>query len=380
MPLSHRERVIKALSHKEPDRVPFDLGSTVDSSIHIEAYRKLKKHLNFTAEDRIIHTFMQTAAVDEPVLQKLDIDLRFAGAGGPDSRPSQPYGENGYIDEYGIVRRLSSNKLYYDVVKSPLAGEITIRDIANFKFPDPTDPGYTRGLRERVLELRKADYAIVLRLPNVFVGLSQFIRGYEDWFIDLAKDQKLAAALFDAVVDHTSAIAAQQLKAAGDLADIARASDDLGTQYGPQMPPELFRKLFKPRHKKFFDTVRKHTKAFILLHSCGSIYSLLSDIIDLGVNAIHPVQVAARDMDSAKLKKEFGDKLTFWGGIDTQRVLPRGTSDEVRAEVKKRLHDFAPGGGYILAAVHNIQPDVPVENILAMYEAGKEYGKYPIKV
>lgn len=380
MPLSHRERVITALSHKEADRVPFDLGSTVDSSIHIEAYRKLKKHLNFTAEDRIIHTFMQTAAVDEPVLQKFDIDLRFAGGGGPDSRPSQPYEKDGYIDEYGIVRRKASNGLYYDVVKFPLAGTITIRDIANFKMPDPTDPGYTRGLRERMLELRKTDYAIVLRLPNIFVGMSQFLRGYEDWFIDLAKDQKLAAALFDAVVDHTSAIAKQLLKAAGDLADVVRASDDLGTQYGPQIPPELFRKLFKPRYKKFFDTVKKHSKAFILLHSCGSIYSLLPDIVDLGVNAIHPVQVAARDMDSAKLKKEFGDKLTFWGGIDTQRVLPRGTTDEVRAEVKKRLHDFAPGGGYILAAVHNIQPDVPVENIMAMYEAGKKYGKYPIKV
>jgi uroporphyrinogen decarboxylase len=124
--------------------------------------------------------------------------------------------------------------------------------------------------------------------------------------------------------------------------------------------------------------VKKHTSAFLHLHSCGSIYKLIPDLIELGVDALNPVQVAARDMDSSKLAAEFGDRLSFWGGIDSQTVLPKGATDDVKAEVRRCISDLAPGGGYIVGAVHNIQPDVPVENILAMYEAAKEYGKYPI--
>ena len=379
MALSHRERVIKALSHQEPDRIPFDLGGTACSSVHILAYQKLKAHFGIEAEDTIIHKFMQTAAVHEPILQALDIDFRYVSPGSSESNPDIPVGENGYQDEYGVVRRKPSSSLYYDLVKSPLAGPITIQDIVKFPWPDPADPGYTRGLRDRLLDRREnTDYAIVLRLPTPIVHLSQFLRGFEDWFIDLAADQKLAGALFDAVVEHSSAIAGEILKVGGDLVDVVTVGDDMGFQNGPIVSPELYRQLFKPRHQKYFDTVKKHTSAFIHFHCCGSIYKLLPDLIELGVDVINPVHVAAKDMDSSILGPEFGDRLSFWGGIDTQKVLPKGTPEQVKAEVKRRIRDFAPGGGYVLAAVHNLQPDVPVANIIAMYEAGREYGRYPI--
>jgi uroporphyrinogen decarboxylase len=379
MSLSHRERVIKALSHQEPDRVPFDLGSTANSSIHLLGYQKLKAHFGVEAEDTIIHKMMQTVAVHESILQALDIDLRYVSYGASEKRPDIPVGEDGYQDEWGVVRRKPPSSLYYDMVKSPLAGSITIKDIVNFPWPDPTDPGYTRGLRQRLLDYREnTDYAIVLRLPSVFVHTTQYVRGFEDWFIDLAADKKLAGALFDAVTEQSTAMTEEILKVGGDLADVVYTSDDMGFQTGPMVSPELYRELFKPRHKKFFDTVKKNTSAFIHFHCCGSIYKLLDDIIDLGVDVIHPVQVAAKDMDSSILAPEFGDRLSFWGGIDTQKVLPNGTTEEVKAEVKRRIRDFAPGGGYILGAVHDIQPDVPVENIIAMYEAGREYGRYPI--
>ena len=381
MLLSHRERVIKTLRHQEPDRIPFDLGGTMCSSIHVAGYQKLKAHFGVEDEDTIIHKFMQTAGVHEPILRALDVDFRFVRSCGPDSRPDTPVGGDGYQDEYGVVRRQPSSALYYDLIKSPLAGPITIQDIVNFPWPDPGDPGYTRGFRQQLSDWREnTDYAVVTRLPTPIVHLSQFLRGFEDWFIDLAADQKLAAAMFDAVVEHTSAIAAEILKAGGDLVDVVLVGEDMGFQNGPIISPELYRRLFKPRHKKFFDTVKKHTSAFVLLHSCGSIYKLLPDIIELGVDAINPVHVAARDMDSSMLGSEFGDRLSFWGGIDTQRVLPNGTPEEVKAEVRRRIRDLAPGGGYVLAAVHNIQPDVPVENILAMFEAGREYGRYPINL
>jgi uroporphyrinogen decarboxylase len=379
MPLSHRERVIRALNHQEPDRVPIDLGSTICTSAHIATYQKLKAHFGVEAEDTIINKMMQTAAIHEPILQALDIDLRAALPGAPDSKPVIPIGDDGYQDEYGVVRRKPPSSFYYDLVKCPLAGPITIQDIINFPWPDPTDPGYTRGLRERLLYLRNnTDYAIVLRLPVPFVHTTQFVRGFEDWFIDLAVDKKLAGALFDAALEHNTAVAAEILKAGGDLADVVAFSEDLGFQNGLIVSPELYRELFKPRHKKYFDMVKKHTSAFLHLHSCGSIYKLIPDLIELGVDALNPVQVAARDMDSSKLAAEFGHRLSFWGGIDSQTVLPKGTVDDVKAEVRRCIGDLAPGGGYIVGAVHNIQPDVPVENILAMYDAAKEYGKYPI--
>jgi uroporphyrinogen decarboxylase len=379
MPLSHRERVTKALSHQEPDRVPFDLGGTICSSVHVSVYQKLKAHFGVDSEDVIINKMMQTAAIDEAILQALDTDLRVTIPGAPDSRPIIQVGEDGYQDEYGVVRRKPSSSLYYDLVKSPLAGSISLQDIVNFSWPDASDPGYTRGLRERLRYYREeTDYATTLRLPPPFLHTSQFVRGFEDWFIDLAADKKLAAALFDAAVEHNAALAEELLKAAGDLVDVVAISEDLGFQNAPVVSPEMYRELFKPRHIKYFNTVKKHTSAFIHLHSCGSIYKLLPDIIELGVDAIHPVQVAAKDMESDKLAREFGDQLSFWGGIDTQSVLPRGTTEDVRTEVKRRIRDLAPGGGYIMAAVHNIQPDVPVENILAMFEAGKEFGYYPI--
>jgi uroporphyrinogen decarboxylase len=379
--MSHRERVIRTLKHQEPDRVPFDLGSSRNSSIHVAGYQRLKSHLGIKAPDALLHKFMQIAMVDEAVLQKLDIDFRCVAPGHPDVPQDKPVGEDGYQDEYGVTRRKPHGSLYYDMVKSPLSGPLTVKDVIAYRFPDAKDPGYVRGIREKVDYYRQnTDCAIVLSTPSVFVHLSQFLRGFEDWFIDLATDQKLAGVLFDACTEHTAAVAVEVIKAAGgDRIDILATGDDLGTQSGPIISPELYRKVFKPRHKKFMDIIKKHTSAFIHFHSCGSIYKLLGDLIDIGVDAIHPVQVAAKDMDSAKLKKEFGKHLTFWGGIDTQKVMPKGTPQDVKEEVRRRIQDFAPGGGYVLAAVHNIQADVPPENILAMFQAGKEYGTYPIQ-
>lgn len=379
MPMSHRERVIQALQHEEPDRVPFDLGSTVNSTVHIAEYQNLKAYFGIEAEDTIIHKPQQVVAVHEPILQALDIDFRYVSPGGPDNNAEIPVGDDGYRDQWGIVRRKPPGCLYYDPVQPPLGGQITIHDIVHYPWPDPYDPGYTRGLRDRLLAYRQhTDFAVVLRLHVPFVQTAQLLRGFEDWFLDLAMNQKLAAALFDAIVERTSALAEEILKVGGDLAEVVAFSDDLGFQNGPMFSPALYRQLFKPRHKKYLDSVRKHTKACILFHSCGSVYQLLNDFIELGVDAINPVQVAAKDMDSAILGPEFGTRLSFWGGIDTQQVLPYGTTDEVKAEVKQRLKDFAPGGGYVLNAVHNLQPGVPVENIIALYEAGKEYGRYPL--
>ncbi|MEK7204292.1 MAG: uroporphyrinogen decarboxylase family protein, partial [candidate division NC10 bacterium] len=179
----------------------------------------------------------------------------------------------------------------------------------------------------------------------------------------------------DRYVDFWVRLTERALREVGDLVDLAMFGDDLGTQQGPVMSPALYRRLIKPYHARMARAV-KHFHKPLLLHSCGSVAAFIPDLIEIGFDAIHPVQVSAKDMDSARLKGEFGRDITFWGGIDTQRVLPRGTPAEVREEVRKRIADLGPGGGYVLGAVHNIQAEVPVENILAMFEAAREFGRY----
>ena len=382
MAMGHRERVLKALNHEEPDRIPFDLGGTSNSSVHIEKYQEMKAHFGVEkerSEDVWGNKYLQSIVIDEPVLQALDIDFRHIAAGPSDAVSETELEGGDYKDEWGVTRRMPEGSLYYDVVDFPLSGTITISDIVNYPWPDPTDPGYTRGLRDRALALREStDCAIVLKVPAPFVHSTQFLRGFEDWFMDLAADPALAAALFEANVEVTAEQARRMLVEVGDIVDLVAMGDDLGFQNGPMVSPDTYRRLLKPWHKKYFDTLKAGTSAFIHFHSCGSINLLLDDLIDIGVDAINPVQVAAGGMDSADLAAEFGDRVSFWGAIDTQHVLPNGSTEEVRAEVKKRIGDLAPGGGYVFSAVHNLQPDVPFENILAMYEAANEYGRYPI--
>ena len=379
MRYTHRDRVTATLSHKEADRIPFDLGGTFLSSVHIVPYQALKSHYGINDEDSIILKNGQIAGIHEPILEEIGIDFRYVSLGIPDSYEDIPVGDDGYQDSYGIVRRKPRGSYYYDLVKSPLSGPISIQDITSFHWPNPSDPGFTRGLRDRLLEFRRDyDYALVLPIFGGVVQFTQYLRGFEDWFLDLALDERLAGTLFDAAVEQFTAQARSILKEVGDLIDIVAFGDDLGLQNGPMISPEQYRRLIKPRHKKILDVLKYGSRAFVLMHCCGSIAWVINDLIELGVDAINPVQVSAKDMDTKVLKKEFGDRITFWGGIDTQYVLPSGTVQDVKSEVKKRIEDLAKGGGFVLAPVHNIQPGVSVENIVAIYEAGQEFGQYPI--
>jgi uroporphyrinogen decarboxylase len=155
--------------------------------------------------------------------------------------------------------------------------------------------------------------------------------------------------------------------------------DDLGTQNGPQMSPKTYRQVIKPYHQELFALIKQRSNAKVFLHTCGSVYRLLPDLIDAGVEILNPVQVSAKDMDTRRLKAEFGDKLSFMGAIDTQHVLPFGSVADVRAEVERRIADFGPGGGYIVAPVHNVQADVPPENLVAMYRHARQVGRYPLR-
>jgi uroporphyrinogen decarboxylase len=199
------------------------------------------------------------------------------------------------------------------------------------------------------------------------------MRGWAEWLEDLLVNPAFGEGLFDRTVDFFVAVAQRALEETAEFIDIAWFGDDVGSQRGLLVRPELYRRVIKPRHRRIVETIKRYGKK-AAYHSCGSVYAILPDLVEIGVDVLNPVQVAAAHMDTARLKREFGRELSFWGAIDTQRVLSRGTPAEVREEVRRRIRDLSADGGYILCAVHNIQAEVPPENIVAMYEAAREFG------
>jgi uroporphyrinogen decarboxylase len=193
--------------------------------------------------------------------------------------------------------------------------------------------------------------------------------------VDLLENPTFAEDLLDRILQVETDIAETFLDAVGDTLDVFAFKDDFGMQSGPLMSLSMFRRVLKPRMRSYLDAVRRRTKAKIWFHSCGSVYYVIPDLIDLGIDILNPVQVAARDMEPARLKREFGKHLCFWGGIDTQHTLPHGTPREVEEEVSKRLEELNVGGGYVLASVHNIEADVPGENVWAMFQAALNRGR-----
>ncbi|HSB82131.1 MAG TPA: uroporphyrinogen decarboxylase family protein [Candidatus Methylomirabilis sp.] len=375
--MGHRERVMRALNHQEPDRVPLDLGATRSSSLVVEAYENLNRHLGVKAPTRILSKWLHIAHPSEAMLRRFDIDTRGVGQGGPDNWQDKTSSGDSYEDEWGVVRSRPAGSLYYDLTKSPLAGDVDVRDVETFPWPDPHDPGRCRGLAEAAARLHtETDYAVVLNMPGGIVHQAQFLRGFEDWFADLIANPVFFQALMEKLADLWIEMARDELDAVGGNVDICFCGDDVAFQDGPMMSMDLYRRMIKPHHKRLFGYIKSRSSAKIVYHTCGSVVHLIPDLIEMGVDALNPVQVSAKGMDTKRLKQEFGKDICFWGAIDTQRVLPFGKPGEVAVEVKRRIDDLGPGGGYVLCAVHNIQPDVSPENICAMYDAAREYGRY----
>ncbi|MDP6131519.1 MAG: uroporphyrinogen decarboxylase family protein [Dehalococcoidia bacterium] len=377
--LSHRERVVKALNHEEADRVPVDLGSTYVTTININAYPRLLKHLGMEDEPGtvVMRPRSQIATPSETLLQYLDIDLRGMWFGGSDQTPETKIDENTLSDEFGVVWNRPDGG-HYLAIESPFQkGQPTVADVERFNWPDPRDPGRTRGMLERARYLHdETDYAVVLSLPYGIVADCARLRGFAEFFTDLVDNTAFAEALLDHMAELTSGMMISALEQVGEYVDVALFPDDMGMQDMCLVSPDMYRRLLKPRHRKLVDAIKSKTKAKVLMHSDGSIYPIIGDLIDIGVDALNPIQVSARQMDSDVLKREFGHHLAFWGAIDTHRVLPMGTPEDVEAEVRKTIGDLAPGGGYVLTSVHNIQSEVPPENMMAMYKAARQWGTY----
>jgi uroporphyrinogen decarboxylase len=381
-----RKRVETTLNHQEPDRVPYDLGGSILTGIHEKAYRRLRKYLGFPEVEIVIEDMhQQLACVHDDVKERLKVDVYGLNPGAPHGFVRPRWSENGYDkirDEWGIEWWMPQDGGYYfDMRAHPLAKISGVGDLAHVKLPDPLDPGRYEGMAERADDLmnrKQAAYILGRNAPGIF-EIAMWLRGFENFYADLLANQPLVEALLDIVCEIKMKYWARALELVGQNVMMVSEADDLCGQYGPLIAPDLYRTLIKPRHARLFEFIKKRaaTKVRIFYHCCGSVASLIPDLIESGIDILNPVQVSAANMDTRELKRLYGKDITFYGGgVDTQRVLPKGTPAEVRDEVRRRIEDLAPGGGYIFNTVHNIQADVPPENIMAMWEALQEYGVY----
>lgn len=383
--MNSRDRLLTALDHREADRIPFDLGSIQVSGIHEIAYRKLRHALGLVETAvTLCDTIQQLATVEDDLVTRLGIDTR-----GLYPLNSHNWGiveeDAGdywaYHDEWGITHhRPKKNGFYFSIVKTPLDKiDITAADLAQLSWPDMGATWRVAGLRQQAEQYRAAGYAVVLK--DAFAGIFEFAQrvvGMENLLMMMSLDPQAAGLLFDKLLALKLGYWQTALAEVGDLVDVVTYADDYGTQVSQLISPRMFRKQLKPRVAQVFALqaeLAPHAKR--LFHSDGNIRPIISDFIEMGVDILNPVQGTAVNMNPTDLKQEYGRELVFWGGgVDTQGILPTGTPQAVKDDVRRNIEALAPGGGYVFNTVHNIQADVPPENILAMWEALQEYGVY----
>jgi uroporphyrinogen decarboxylase len=382
--LSSRERLLKALSHEVPDRVPIDLGG-FQTGIHKNAYAALLAHLRIRDEIAILDPVQQLAKPCEELLERFHVDTRYIGAHAPESfaggiarstRDGRAWQD--LKDEFGIVWSMPEDQqLYMDISHHPLANA-TIRDLDGYPFPKGNDPSRFTGVREEAMRMRRStSHAICTVIGGVVYEICWYLRGMEQWFVDMMENPAFCEALLDQTLRYWLEFYTGFLAEVGDLVDVVMIGDDLTGQTGPLFSPDFYRRVVKPRQKRLVQHIKSLTPAKIWYHTCGSCGQYIPDLLDNGIDILNPVQISALDMDPKRLKESYGARLTFWGGgVDSQRILPFVSAQEVRSDVRKNLEIFKPGGGYVFNSVHNIQHGVPPENIVALFDAAYEYGFY----
>jgi len=430
--MNSRERVLLSLKHKEPDKVPVDLGGMGSSNIMGIAYSRLKKYLGISEGETYIYDIPQQLATPEERILKLfgidciDLNRMLPPASPseievepwtlPDGSPAKvptafsalmapiavrgspkstgrvkllPDGKGGWMLKEGNLVRLVMPKgsLYFDDIYHPLEKAETRKDVdvffegsydSSISWPPIISEADAESLRKRAKYLHdNTEYAVMGGFGGNFFETGQYLRGFRNYLVDIIRRKDLVLYINEKLIEYYKKNLKTWLGAVRDYIQVGIFGDDLGGQGGPLLSPKIYHEMIQPYEKELYQYVKRNSNLFVFLHSCGSIYSLLPDIVDAGVDAVNPVQTSAKDMEAGRLKREFGDELTFWGGgVDTQKVLWSGSPEEVARNVKQNIEVFAPGGGFVFATVHNIMANVPPENIVAIFEAVKKYGGY----
>jgi len=363
--MTSRERVARALNHQETDRIPVDFGGTVVTCPEYNAHKMLRKHFSIPdAADPIIDYTMGTVAPCEELVKLFSSDVRRVAL-----NVTPPQIVNGeFISGFGIRHRRAYPHLYYDVVYSPLRDAET--DSLNcMELPDPDDPSLYYGLRNRAKDLYENSDSFIVADFGVpgFYETSQKLRGYENIACDMLVDIEFVTALYDRLLELQRRYFKNYIENVSPYAQVICYADDLGMQDRLQISPETYREVIKPYHKKIFDYVHSLADIKIMLHCCGAVSDIINDLIEVGVDILNPVQIRAKGMEPEKLKRDFGDRIVFWGGVDEQELLPHGTPEQVRAEAQMLKRVLGRDGGFVLAPGHCIQADTPPENVAAIY-------------
>lgn len=375
-PMTPRERVWAALNHQEPDKTPIDLNGTTCTSLTHVAYDNLRSHLGFAPDPhpQTSNRVMNTVRSCEDLLLNYRIDTRPVYLRAPLLSREREMPDGSFYDEFEIRWRPAS--YYYDAVERPLE-HVSLGDLSSIAWPDPYDKGRIKGLKEEARRLHETtSYCLVADIPagGPFEGCC-LTRGYDQFCMDLCLDPSFAEALLDKFTDTAIAFWDVFLGEAGEYVQICANGDDVAMQTNSFMSPEMYRRFIKPRHKRIFDFIHSRTRAKIFYHSCGAVYEMIPDFIEEGVDILNPVQRSARGMDIARLKREFGKDVCFWGGgIDIQKELPVYSPARIEDEVKRTLDIMAPGGGFVFFPTHNIQADVTPDRIDAMFRTVVNYG------
>ncbi len=384
MPLTPRERVLTAIAHEEPDRVPIVIGVSNATGIKMAPYRELKKLIGVDAPDQYLYDWPElgTAAIDEQTMRRLHSDVR----GVTDVEPAEVLERNrsrvphsDYVNSWGSGAKEVKPDEWFPMVE-PLKAATTLSEIEAYPWPDMDDPTRVAHVAEDAARLAEGDYAVIATPWLLFPLERAFaMQGMETFLMNMVLYPDFAEALLLEIAELCKQLMVHFLDALGGRADIIKIGDDLGTQQSLMMSPDMYRKVLKPIHADFIQLIKQKTTAKILFHSCGDVYPLLDDLVEIGIDILNPVQTSAGKLsDLERLKSRYGDQLTFCGAIDTHRVLNRGTPEQVRAEVERVIRILGPGGGYLAGAVHTIMDDVPPGNILAMVDAVEQLGHYPL--
>ncbi len=386
--MNSRERVITTLNHKEPDKVPIDLGGNV-SGIHIKAYKRLLEYLGIEDKNIQYYDFVQQLVVPcEDLLERFEIDTRYVRPFGQivNANDVQVQYEGKYVgvyDQFGCFWGNFAEKdldeiLYYDPVIHPFSDFKTISEIENYDWPDGTDKSPFKGLKNHAKKLKNTtDYALITSTAGCVFEYTTFIFGFIKALIYLRTKPELIITAMEGFLKYWTDYITTFLNEVGEFLDVVCINGDLAEQAGPWMNLKIYENMIKPVEKKLSDKVHELADVKINYHSCGSIPLFIPHFSDIGYDAVNPVQISAYDMEPCSLKKRFGNMITFWGGMcNTQSTLPFGTPEQIREEVRRNFKCLKPSGGFVTANIHNITAEVPPQNIVAMFDAANEFRKY----
>jgi len=386
MPLTSRERVLTAIHHEQPDRVPLVIGVSNATGIKMKPYRGIKDIIGVQAPDDYIYDWPElgTADIDEDTMRRLRCDVRGVLDLEPEAtrtrnRERAPHSD--YIDSWGSGQTEITPGEWFPSVH-PLPDARTVEELEAYQgWPDMSDPTRITHVRETARRLAEENQYAILATPWLLFPFERAyaMQGMEAFLLNMAMDPDFARALMEKIAVHCKQLMGRFLEELGDNVDIIKIGDDLGTQKSLMISPKMYREILKPIHADFISFIKARTKAKVLFHSDGDVAPLIDDFVEIGVDILNPIQTSAGTMsDLPSLKKRFGKNIAFCGGIDTHRILPFGSVEEVREEVRRVMQILGPGGGFMIGAVHTVMDDVPPENVLAMVDAVEEFGHYPI--